>query len=100
MQNLEITIQTIIVICSGIVVIINAIKGVKGILKPIKDIENKLTKHDELLHSDYKRLTSVEESNKIICKCMLALLEHQITGNSVEKLRLAKKDLQNFLIEK
>ena len=100
MNNLEITWQTILAICAGVVVIINTIKIINGIFKPIKKIEKKLLEHEELLQRDYKRLTDAEASNKVICKCMLALLDNEITGNSIEKLKLAKKDLQDFLINK
>ena len=36
----------------------------------------------------------------MLCRGMLALLSHEINGNSVDKLRKAQDELTNFLIER
>ena len=45
---------------------------------------------------DYYQL----KSNQMLCKSMLALLDHEITKNSIEKLKKVKTEMQNYLIEK
>ena len=47
-----------------------------------------------------KRQDEQEDFIKIMCNSMLALLNHNITGNSIEKLKQAETDLQNFLVNK
>lgn len=46
------------------------------------------------------RLTAAEQGNKVICRGILALLSHEINGNSVEKLTNAQTEITNFLINK
>lgn len=52
------------------------------------------------------RITVLEEtSNKqndfktVMCNSMLALLNHNINGNSIENLEKAKEELKNYLIK-
>lgn len=58
-----------------------------------KDIQRKL-------ENDNKRIDGLEEGNKAICRGVLALLSHEINGNSVDKLRSAHEGLTNYLIER
>ncbi len=97
---LTITWELILAIAGGIVVLINAIKAIGNFISPVTDIKKKLSKHDELLGNDNKRLTSIEQTNKMICKSLVALLDHEITGNGIEKLKTTKTEMQNYLIEK
>jgi hypothetical protein len=52
------------------------------------------------LDSDNKRIESLEEGNKAICRGVLALLSHEINGNSVDKLTSARDGLTEYLIER
>ena len=47
-----------------------------------------------------KRITAIEEGNKVLCQGIVALLSHEINGNSIDKLRQAQTDLTNYLINK
>ena len=55
---------------------------------------------DEKLGKDNKRIASLEEGNRVICRALMALLSHEINGNSNEKLVKALADLNDYLIEK
>ena len=50
--------------------------------------------------SDHKELQKIETGTEKICKCVLAITDHELTGNSIDKLRKAKDEMQDFLIEK
>ena len=54
---------------------------------------------DELAKQD-KRITAVEEGTKVLCEGILALLSHEINGNSIEKLTKAEDNIQKYLIGK
>ena len=54
----------------------------------------------EKLDKDKKRIDSLEDGNKVICRGILALLSHEINGNSADKLKDAKDELTNYLIER
>ena len=59
-------------------------------LETLKDYQNE----------DHDRLKTLEKGNEAICKCILAITDHELTGNSVDKLKQAKEEMQNYLIEK
>ena len=63
--------------------------------------------HTEKLKSIYERLKKLETANKnqdrfvnAICETMLAMLDHSITGNSVDKMKKARDEMQEFLIHR
>lgn len=55
---------------------------------------------DDKLDRDNRRIASLEEGNKAICKALIALLSHEINGNSTDKLQKALTDLSDYLIER
>ena len=62
--------------------------------------DEKLTNHEDKLKNDHKRLNDLEESNRIIMRALMAMLSHEINGNSDEKLKASFDEIQQFLIEK
>ncbi len=61
-----------------------------------KDVES-LKSHQ---NSDHAELKKVELGIEKLCKCTLAITDHELTGNSVDKLREAKDEMNNYLIHK
>ena len=55
---------------------------------------------DRFLRNDQKRLENMEAANKVICRGILALLSHEINGNSVDKLKSSQAELTDYLIER
>lgn len=104
----------------GIIITLGGvITYISKVIKPIAKASDLIKKHDERLdkieadmkeikdknHEErLKKLESdmkeIKEMQKMICKCELVLMEHEITGNSIEKLKDAKSEMQTFLIEK
>lgn len=58
-----------------------------------QETENKLSEEDS-------KINSLEEGQKVLCRGILALLSHEINGNSVDKLTQAQNTLTEYLIEK
>lgn len=50
--------------------------------------------------NDHTELGKLEQGIEKICKCTLAITDHELTGNSVDKLRAAKDEMQDYLIQK
>ena len=66
----------------------------------IQELKAKVEKNDE-------RLTRLENVNRrqdkfveAMCSSMLALLDHNINGDSIDKLKEAKAEMQEFLIHR
>ena len=97
---MTVTWELILAIAGGIVVLVNALKAISNFISPVTNLKKQVEKHDDLLDNDHKRLTSIEQTNKMICKSLVALLDHEITGNGIEKLKTTKAEMQNYLIEK
>lgn len=67
---------------------------------PVSDLETQVKKHEERLGRDHVRLNDLEESNRIIMRALMAMLSHEINGNSDEKLKASFDEIQQFLIDK
>lgn len=100
MSQLSISISDIISFCGIIAAIWGVVKIIKEIKKPSNDLKIQVEEHEKKLTKDNKRLEDIEEYNKAICKSLLALIDHEITGNGIDKLKVTKTELQNFLIDR
>lgn len=93
----------VIAAAAGIAAIAKAVEVLKGIFGHGK-ITDKIKKHDQLLDNDNRRLAAIEASVKnlqkaqaVQCQGMLSLINHQLSGNDVDKLREARDKLTDFL---
>ena len=93
-----VTSEQIIYICGLIAAIWGIVKIIKELRKPSDDLKEMVEKHDRLLANDNQRIHKIEESNQLILRCMLDLINHEITGNGIEKMKKTRDDLQEFLI--
>lgn len=93
-----------IIVVAAIVVFMNGIfgliKNIREVKKPVSDINDWRKTTDAKLASDKKRLDDLENGNAALCRGILALLNHEITGNSVDKLKIAQQELTDYLIER
>ena len=100
MENIVITGKQLLAALS-VIVTLGAVEVIlRRWFKPFKDLKERVSKLEENQNSDHKRLKDVEDGQTHFCKAMLALIDHSVSGNSIEKLKKAKEDLQNYLIEK
>ena len=100
MIEFQISSDHILIICSLITALYGVYKIVKEIRKPNEDLKAEVSKHDRLLNTDNIRLKEVEDSNKMILQCLLVIINHDITGNGIDKLKDTRDKLQEYLIEK
>ena len=54
---------------------------------PVNKLEEQVKKHDERLERDHERLNSLEEANRIQMRALMAMLHHEIDGNSTDGLK-------------
>lgn len=99
---MEFTISTeqIIWFCSFVAGLWGLWKIVKEARKPNDDLKAKVEKHDRLLDKDNKRLEAVEASNRMILQSLLVIINHEITGNGVEKMKTVRDSLEEYLIKR
>lgn len=84
--------------------VMNAVKTYREEKKrkdqPVNSLESKVSEHDERLKKDHERLTELEEANRIQMRALMAMLHHEIDGNSVDGLKKAYDEIQQYLIDK
>ncbi|MBP5442279.1 MAG: hypothetical protein J6Y60_03480 [Treponema sp.] len=83
-----------------VVLIGNVIKTVAGWKKPHDDLEKWRRDVDTKLTNDNGRLDVLEGGNRVICRGILAMLSHEINGNSNDKLLASQKEITDYLIDK
>lgn len=75
--------------------------------KTLKEHTEWLKRHDKkfddiesLLKKDKSRLDDIDQSNHVTQRALLALLEHALNGNDIDKLKKAKDSLEEYLTNK
>lgn len=89
-----------IAVMGFIVLLGNVIKVFKEWRKPGMSEAEWRRDVDDKLDRDNKRIASLEDGNRAICKALMALLSHEINGNSTDKLQSALTALSDYLIER
>ena len=99
-MNFTITSAQILAFCAFLTTLWGVWKIVKEIKKPNDDLKSTVARHDKLLDNDDKRLKEIENSNRMILQCLLVIINHDITGNGIEKMKTARDELQEYLINR
>ena len=87
-------------ILAFIVLFGNFVKTIKDWKKPHDDLETWRTGVNSKLDTDNRRLNELEEGNRVICRGILAMLSHEINGNSNDKLLASQTEITNYLINR
>lgn len=90
----------IMAFCSFVAAIWGIWKIIVELKKPNDDLKAKVERHEDLLVNDNNRLKEVEDSNKMILQCLLVIINHDITGNGIDRLKDTRDALQEYLVNK
>ena len=99
-MNITITTDQIIWFCTLIWSLDELWKIEKEAKKPNDELKAKVEKHDQILGNDGKRLKEVEDSNQQILKCLHVIINHEITGNGIDKMKTVRDELNEYLINR
>ena len=83
-----------------IVLVWNLVDKIRAARKPKDELTEWRGDTEEKLRRDKEHLDALEDGNKVICRGILALLSHEINGNSTDKLKASQTEITNYLIEK
>lgn len=100
MESWTLSLSGVVFFCGLISAVWGVWKIIKELKKPSTDLKIKMEEHERKLQRDKDRLDEIEEYQKVICKSLLSMVDHEITGNGIEKLKTTKTELQNFLIDR
>ncbi len=81
------------VVCAAVVMVGAAASVIKRWAVPFVSMQERVAKL-EISHE------TTEEGVEVLCRCMLALMDNAVTGNSVDKIKQARDDMQHYLISR
>lgn len=90
----------LLVVAAALVLLGNAIKTVGNWVAPARRLGERIDRHDKLLSNDKERIDEMEGMLRQLCNSLKALLDHEITGNGIDRLKQARDDLDKFLINR
>lgn len=105
-HEIAVTLQTVLAIFGAIAATMAGISAIAKMLSPFKDLKEMVNKHENALINFNKRFEDMEKSittqqlmQREICKSLIVIMNHNVTGNSIDKLKAQQDELQKFLIE-
>lgn len=105
-ENLMTTIQTILAVLGGITCIAGGVTAIMKLFGPFRNLKAKVEDHEEKLTQDERErkelrdaIGQVAEADKMLCKVLLNLLDHEITGNHIDRLKTIRGELETFIID-
>lgn len=93
-------IQQILSICGAISIVGGAGAIIAKVVRPAFKISKRVEQLEVYNEKDYKRLQALEGMQKAQTKCLAAMLNHQITGNGIERMKEIRDELMESIIEK
>lgn len=106
-ENIVITTETLLWICGTIAAVGAATAVISRWLTPFRRMKEEIAGMKEEIatlrgyqNGDHDRLGDIETGNEKICKCVFAIINHELTGNSVDGMKKARDEMQEYLIQK
>lgn len=100
MENSTIAVSDIAYLLGFIVSVWGVVKIFKEVVTPYRIKMKEIEKNTEYLRRDDKRIKDLEYSHAMIYECLLVMLNHEITGNGVDKMKQVRDEMQEFIINK
>ena len=99
-EQIKDTIIVLVAIAGLIVLAGNVWKTLKTWRQPSADLTAWRTEVDRKLDNDNKRLAVIEDGNKVVTRGILALISHELNGNSADKLKASQQEITDYLIDR
>lgn len=84
-------------IAGAVVLLGNFFKTVGSWLAPAKRLTETVEEHERKLKNDDKRLNQQDADNQMMLKCLFVLINHDIDGNGIDKLKSTREELQEYI---
>lgn len=90
----------------GFATIWKAVEIINGWFNPIRECREKVDHLEEENIEEEKEIKALEEqleqtkkANQAVYKSLIAMMNHMIDGNNIEKLKKARQELNTYIIE-
>jgi hypothetical protein len=94
--------EWILALAAAIYAIAKAYEVIKGARRklPCQTNSEDLRQIHRALDRDKERLDRQDTANAVMFRTLLAQINHMLTGNSIDKLREARDEIQDFLTKR
>lgn len=107
MDDISVAYKVLLGLCGGIVAVGGAILMIDKIFKKpqrqlkakVKCLEDEIIEIKRNEEKIVKTLDDVTETNRELCRGVVALLNHVATGNSISAVKKARDDLNEHLVD-
>lgn len=104
-------VTVLLALCGAIVCIGGAINLIRGWLKPRKETDarifemlerNKITieKHNEEIDDIKCDIAELKRDNNLMLKMLLEMMNHEIDGNGIERMKKLRTEIQDELVNR
>lgn len=107
MQDVTTTVNTILAFFGALVCISGGVSVIVKMLSPFQKLKKQVEEHEDKLKDDFDKfktmndtIAEVEQSNKVILQSLVVIMNHEATGNGIDKLKKQKDALEQYLIDK
>ena len=107
MNDMQVTFQTILAFFGALAVIAGGIKVIAQMFSPFKELrarvgvcEARLDKHDTYFKNDKDAIADIKNLSRENLRVNIALLNHFIDGNGIDKMKMLREELEDNLLEK
>ena len=90
----------ILAFCALVTALYGVWKIVKELKKPNDDLKTLVNNHSQILDVNDNKLKEIEQTNQMILKSLLVIINHEITGNNIDKMKNTRDELQEYLIDR
>jgi len=99
MENISITVTTILALLGGLTVFVNGASMIIRLFKPAMKIRDTVERNEMTIKEVKERFDAHETDFKMILQCLESLLEQDEQDNS-EQIRETREQLNRFLIDR
>ena len=107
MNDIQVTFQTILAFFGALAVIAGGVKVITQMFSPFKELrarvgvcEARLDKHDTYFKNDKDAIADIKNLSRENLRVNIALLNHFIDGNGIDKMKMLREELEANLFEK
>ena len=107
MNDIQVTFQTILAFFGALAVIAGGVKVIAQMFSPFKELrarvgvcEARLDKHDTYFKNDKDAIADIKNLSRENLRVNIALLNHFIDGNGIDKMTMLPEELEDNLLEK
>lgn len=87
----------ILVVASAFVLLVNAMNALKKLFEPNQQMRAQLKDHEERLKRGDERFEQQSENDHMMLSCLFVMMNNIVTGNSVDKVKEKRDELQEYL---